>query len=105
MRTTLFLAAVVAVAFLLTPHLAHAAAAGGTLPWDTGLTTLKTDLTGPVPFAIGIIGMAVAGATLVFSHELGRFAQTVCYLVIVVCFMCAAPTAATAFGVTAAMVA
>ncbi len=35
------------------PDTAHAASSGGgSLPWDTPLTTLKNDLTGPVAFTI-----------------------------------------------------
>jgi len=43
---------VIAVLFL--PLAAHAASTGGSLPWDTPLTTLKNDLTGPVAFTISL---------------------------------------------------
>lgn len=35
---------------------AHASAAG-TLPWEAPMTAIATSLTGPVAYAIGLIGM------------------------------------------------
>lgn len=104
MRRTIVLAAAVAVV-LLAPSLAHAAAAGGAMPWDTGLQTLERDLTGPVPFMIGMIGFAVGGIVLIHGNDMGRFAQTLVYLLMVVSLMAAAPTAAAALGIAGAVVA
>ena len=50
----LLLALVISAA--LYPPAAHAAAAGGGgLPWDTPLTTLKNDLTGPVRSFLSVV--------------------------------------------------
>jgi type IV secretory pathway VirB2 component (pilin) len=38
---------------LLIPDIAHAAA-GGTMPWDAPLTTLRNDLTGTVAFTLSL---------------------------------------------------
>ena len=37
----------------------HAAAAGN-LPWEKPIQTIATSLTGPVAYAIGLIGIAIA---------------------------------------------
>jgi len=45
----------------LTASNAWAAGAGGAIPWDTTLTTLSNDLTGPVAHAITLGGVVLAG--------------------------------------------
>ena len=51
----------------LHPDAAHATSAGGNLPWDGPLTTLKNDITGPVAFTISLLAMVACGAALVFG--------------------------------------
>lgn len=46
---------------LLVAGNAWAAGAGGTLPWDTSLTALTTDMTGAVAHGITIAGIVLAG--------------------------------------------
>jgi type IV secretion system protein TrbC len=41
-----------------------AASGGGGLPWETPLETLRDSITGPVAYAISLMGVVVAGATL-----------------------------------------
>lgn len=64
----------------------HAAVAGN-LPWERPMQTIATSLTGPVAYAIGLIGIAIAGGTMLWSGELNF----------------AAPMLASAFGVNAAV--
>src|SRR5262249_36589833 len=47
----------------------HAAGAG-TLPWERPMTLIATSLTGPVAYAIGLIGIAIAGGTMLWGGEL-----------------------------------
>src|SRR5215813_4964096 len=49
----------------LAPIKAFAAVAGGALPWDTPLTTLQTDLQGPVAHAITTA--AIIGTGIIWS--------------------------------------
>ena len=49
----------------------YAAPAGGGLPWERPMMLIATSLTGPVAYAIGLIGICIAGGTLLFGHELG----------------------------------
>ena len=59
-----------AAAFMLAIH-ATAAPAGGGLPWEAPMTAIATSLTGPVAYAIGLIGIAIAGGTML-QLALGR---------------------------------
>jgi type IV secretion system protein VirB2 len=51
------------LAFLATD--AGASSGGGSLPWEGPLQTITTSMTGPVAYAISLIGIVVAGAMLV----------------------------------------
>lgn len=63
---------------------AHAAAAGGGgLPYEAWLTTLRTSVTGPVAFAVSIIGIVVAGGVLIFGGELNAFFRSLIFIVLV----------------------
>ena len=86
------------------PHLAHAANAGGALPWDTPLTTLKTDITGPVAFTISLLAMVACGAALVFGGEINEFIRRLIMLVLVAAFLVGVTNLASALGITGAIV-
>lgn len=82
----------------------HAAAAG-TLPWEKPMQAIATSLTGPVAYAIGLIGIAIAGGTMLWGGELTEFGRRACMVGLVVSVLVfAAPMLATAFGVAAATV-
>lgn len=83
---------------------AHAAAAGG-LPWERPMTAIATSLTGPVAYAIGLIGIAIAGGAMLWGGELTEFGRRACMIGLVVSVLVfAAPLLASAFGVNAAVV-
>jgi type IV secretory pathway VirB2 component (pilin) len=83
----------------------HAAPAGGGLPWEKPMTLIATSLTGPVAYAIGLIGICIAGGTLLFGHELGEVGRRACMIGLVVAVLIfAAPMLASAFGVGGALV-
>ena len=86
------------------PNLAHAASAGGGLPWDTPLTTLKNDITGPVAFTISLLAMVACGAALVFGGEINEFIRRLIMLVLVAAFMVGVTNLASALGITGAIV-
>jgi type IV secretion system protein TrbC len=84
---------------------AFAAPAGSGLPWEQPMTLIATSLTGPVAYAIGLIGICIAGGTLLFGHELGEVGRRACMLGLVVAVLIfAAPMLASAFGVGGALV-
>jgi type IV secretion system protein VirB2 len=99
MRAAMLLA--VAYAFAVNAH----AAATGTLPWERPMTAIATSLTGPVAYAIGLIGIAIAGGAMLWGGELTEFGRRACMIGLVVSVLVfAAPMLASAFGVTAAVV-
>jgi len=90
-----------AVMFSVRAH----AAAGGTLPWEAPMQTIATSLTGPVAYAIGLIGIAIAGGTMLWGGELTEFGRRACMIGLVVSVLVfAAPMLASAFGVAAAVI-
>ena len=84
----------------------HAAAAtSGSLPWEAPMKTIATSLTGPVAYAIGLIGIAIAGGTMLWGGELTEFGRRACMIGLVVSVLVfAAPMLSSAFGVSAAVV-
>ncbi|WP_139557986.1 TrbC/VirB2 family protein [Methylotetracoccus oryzae] len=69
---------------LAVPFEANAAVgAGGALPYEAWLTALRTSVTGPVAFAVSIIGIVVAGGVLIFGGELNNFFRSMIFLVLV----------------------
>jgi type IV secretion system protein TrbD len=61
----------------------QAAAAGG-LPWEKPMTAIATSLTGPVAYAIGLIGIAIAGGAMLWGGELTEFGRRACMIGLVV---------------------
>ena len=97
------LGALFALAMASSFHL-QAAAAGG-LPWEKPMTAIATSLTGPVAYAIGLIGIAIAGGAMLWGGELTEFGRRACMIGLVVSVLVfAAPLLASAFGVNAAVV-
>lgn len=83
---------------------AHASASG-TLPWEAPMTAIATSLTGPVAYAIGLIGIAIAGGAMLWGGELTEFGRRACMIGLVVSVLVfAAPMLSSAFGVTAAVI-
>jgi type IV secretion system protein VirB2 len=81
------------------------AAAAGNLPWERPMQLIATSLTGPVAYAIGLIGIAIAGGTMLWGGELTEFGRRACMVGLVVSVLVfAAPMLASAFGVNAAVV-
>jgi type IV secretion system protein VirB2 len=81
------------------------AAATGTLPWERPMTLIATSLTGPVAYAVGLIGIAIAGGTMLWGGELTEFGRRACMIGLVVSVLVfAAPMLSSAFGVSAAVV-
>jgi type IV secretory pathway VirB2 component (pilin) len=99
-RVLMFTAAVLAFAI----H-ASAAPVGGGLPWEAPMTAIATSLTGPVAYAIGLIGIAIAGGTMLWGGDLGEVGRKACMVGLVVAVLVfAAPMLSSAFGVAAALI-
>jgi type IV secretory pathway VirB2 component (pilin) len=73
------------LAALCLPEIALAnTGGGGGLPWETPLQTIRDSLTGPVAYAISLMGVVVAGATLVFGGEVNDFVRRLIMLVLAI---------------------
>ena len=84
---------------------AWGAPAGGGLPWEAPMTAIATSLTGPVAYAIGLIGIAIAGGTMLWGGDLGEVGRKACMIGLVIAVLIfAAPMLNSAFGVAAALV-
>lgn len=80
--------AVLLAVFALLPQQAQAAeGAGGALPYEGWLTALRTSVTGPVAFALAIIGIVIAGGVLIFGGDLNGFFRTLMFIVLVMAFL------------------
>jgi type IV secretory pathway VirB2 component (pilin) len=97
------LGAVIALAAAFNLRMQAAAATG--LPWEKPMTAIATSLTGPVAYAIGLIGIAIAGGAMLWGGELTEFGRRACMIGLVVSVLVfAAPLLSSAFGVNAAVV-
>lgn len=82
-----WLIAAVALALLILGHTDTAFASssgGGGLPYESALQKLQTSATGPVAFVLSILGIVVAGGTLIFGGDLSGFFRTMVILVLVI---------------------
>ena len=87
-RTSLFWALLLFALILFLPSLAHAASTGGSgLEWETPLQKIRDSVTGPVAYAISLLGIVVTGAILVFGGEINEFVRRIIMLVLVISLM------------------
>ena len=87
---------VMSLVFLL-PEQAVATGTAGGLPYESWLTNLQNSVTGPVAFALSIIGIVVAGGVLIFGGDLNGFFRTLIFLVLVMALLIAANNIMTSF--------
>ena len=84
--------------FLIAPQHAFASAGtGGSLPYESWLTNLRASVTGPVAFALSIIGIVVAGGVLIFGGDLNGFFRTLIFLVLVMALLVGAQNVMSTF--------
>ena len=81
----------------LVPEQAFATGTAGGLPYESWLTNLQNSVTGPVAFALSIIGIVVAGGVLIFGGDLNGFFRTLIFLVLVMALLIAANNIMTSF--------
>lgn len=70
---------------------------GGGLPYESWLNNLRQSVTGPVAFALSIIGIVVAGGVLIFGGELNAFFRTLIFLVLVMALLVGAQNMMSSF--------
>jgi type IV secretion system protein VirB2 len=81
------------------------ARAGGSLPWETPLEAIRDSVTGPVAYAISLMGIVVAGAMLVWGGEIGDFVRRIIMLTLAISLIVfSANILATLFSVSGAVI-
>jgi type IV secretion system protein VirB2 len=84
---------------------ASAGTGGGALPWESPLQTIADSISGPVAYAISLIGIVVAGAMLVWGGEINEFARRIIMLVLVISLIIfATQLLSTLFNVSGAVI-
>lgn len=96
---TFYVCAVLLLAYLILSPLAAFASegTGGSLPYEDWLTNLRNSVTGPVAFALSIIGIVVAGGVLIFGGDLNGFFRTLIFLVLVMALLVGAQNVMSTF--------
>lgn len=83
----LFLAFLLAY-LLLAPQYAFASeGTGGSLPYESWLGNLRNSVTGPVAFALSLVGIVVSGGTLILGGDLNGFFRTMLFVVLVMALL------------------
>jgi type IV secretory pathway VirB2 component (pilin) len=77
---------------------------GGSLPYETWLTSLRNSITGPVAFTLSIAGIVVAGGVLIFGGDINGFFRTLIFMVLVMAFLIGAQNMMTTFFGSAAVI-
>nr|WP_162571657.1 TrbC/VirB2 family protein [Variovorax sp. SRS16] len=77
-------AALFILLMILSQHAHASAGTGGALPYEDSLDKLRASATGPVAFALAIIGLVIAGGGLIFGGDLNGFFRTLIFLVLVI---------------------
>lgn len=99
-RTTMFyigMALLLALLFLAPQHAFASEGTGGSLPYESWLTNLRNSVTGPVAFALSIIGIVIAGGVLIFGGDLNGFFRTLIFLVLVMALLVGAQNVMSTF--------
>ena len=72
---------------ILLPFDVFATGTTGGLPYESWMTSLQNSVTGPVAFALSIIGIVVAGGVLIFGGDLNGFFRTLIFIVLVMALL------------------
>jgi type IV secretory pathway VirB2 component (pilin) len=83
-------AVLLALSILLPDQAWATSTSSGGLPWESPLQTVSQSLTGPVAYAISLIGVVVTGAMLIFGGEINEFARRIIMLVLVIALLVSA---------------
>lgn len=80
-------ALLLAIILVAPQHAFASEGTGGSLPYETWLTTLRNSVTGPVAFALSITGIVIAGGTLIFGGDLNGFFRTMIFVTLVMALL------------------
>jgi type IV secretion system protein VirB2 len=91
------LTGIMAIMLLLPHHAMASEGSGGSLPYESWLTSLRNSVTGPVAFTLSIIGIVAAGALLIFGGDLNGFFRTMIFIVLVMALLVGAQNMMSSF--------
>lgn len=103
-RKILFVFISIVFAVFTAEHVFASAAAGGGLPYETWLASLRNSVTGPVAFSFSLIGIVIAGSVLIFGGDLNGFFRTMVFLVLVMAMIIGANNMMSTFFGTGAVI-
>lgn len=86
-RKMVFNLALLVLILIAAPPAMASTGTGGSLPYESWLTSLQDSVTGPVAFALSIIGIVVAGGVLIFGGELNAFFRSLIFIVLVMALL------------------
>ena len=75
------------VLFLAPEQAVASEGTSGGLPYESWLTNLRNSVTGPVAFALSIVGIVIAGGVLIMGGDLNGFFRTLIFLVLVMALL------------------
>ena len=78
---------VLGILLLAPPWALASEGTGGSLPYESWLTSLRNSVTGPVAFALSIIGIVIAGGVLIVGGDLNAFFRTLVFIVLVMALL------------------
>lgn len=82
---------------VVVPDALASAGSGGGLPYEDWLDNLRKSVTGPVAFAVSMIGIVVAGCVLIFGGDMNGFFRSLVFLVLVMALIVGANNVMTTF--------
>jgi type IV secretory pathway VirB2 component (pilin) len=101
----LILAIIVLTVLLILPEAYAYAAQTGDAPWDTAFTKLKAELTGPIPFIVGVAAtVGSLSAIIVGRHEMSGVITALLFIVFIISVLFNIVAFFTWIGGTAALV-
>lgn len=103
-RSLLCLCLIVVIMLVASNDAVAGTTAGGSLPYESWLTSLRNSVTGPVAFTLALVGIVVAGGVLIFGGDLNGFFRTLIFIVLVMALLVGAQNMMTTFFGAAAEV-
>lgn len=93
----LFLGLLLAYLLLVPGQVYAAEGTGGSLPYESWLAALRNSVTGPVAFALALVGIVVSGGTLILGGDLNGFFRTMIFVVLVMALLVGAQNMMSSF--------
>ena len=104
-QSVLWLGLFIVISLIMGSDAYAGTATGGSLPYETWLSSLRNSVTGPVAFTLSVVGIVVAGGVLILGGDLNGFFRTLIFIVLVMALLIGAQNMMTSFFGSAAEIA